>query len=91
MPPMVFTQAQFNMLMSAVSTTTDLQANLNAKLLALREELKIEQEINTQQVAKRAKLEKPQIFKSKGNEEQHRFLEKAMNQLDDAQVELEKR
>ncbi len=89
-PPMVFTQAQFIMLMSAVSTTTDLQANLDEKLLALREELKKEQEINTQHVAKRAKLEKPQIFKSKGNEEQHRFLEKAVNQLDDAQVELEK-
>ncbi len=85
-----FSSEQFQQLMSVVSSASDMQAALDGKLERLKTDLLKEQELSNKQVAKRARLEKPQVFKSKGNEEQHRFLEKALHQLDDAQVELER-
>ena len=85
-----FSSEQFQQLMLVVSTASDMQAVLDGKLERIKADLLKEQELSSIQVAKRARLEKPQVFKSKGNEEQHRFLEKAVHQLDDAQVELER-
>ncbi len=72
-----FSSEQFQQLMLVVSTASDMQAVLDGKLERIKADLLKEQELSNIQVAKRARLKKPQVFKSKGNEEQDRFLKKA--------------
>ncbi len=78
--------------MAAVSSATDLESALDGKMVKLSEELRREQTINAEQIAKKARLEKHHTFKSKGNydEQQHRFLDKVVLELENAQVELQK-
>ncbi len=85
-----FTPEQFQQLMAAVSSATDLESALDGKMVKLSEELRREQTINAEQIAKRARLEKHHTFKFKGNEQQHRFLDKVVLELENAQVELQK-
>ena len=81
---------QFQQLLSAVSSTASLQACLDEKMGQMKEDLQSEQRVHAENVVKKARLEKPQSFKSKGNEEQHQFLEKVLIELDSTEVELEK-
>ncbi len=83
----IFTQLQFQSLLSAVTSSNE---SLDTRLNDLRSEILREQAVNVEKVAKKARLERPHSFMSKGNEEQHRFLDKAVVELENAQVELEK-
>ncbi len=80
----VFTQLQFQSLLTAVTSSND---TLDSRLNDLRSELLRKQALNADKVAKKARLDRPHSFRSKGNEEQHRLLDKAVV---NAQVELEK-
>ena len=86
----VFSQAQFQQLMSTVAVSTRIESTLDEKLEKLRQDLQKEQECNAEKLAKKARLDKPSSFRSKGNEEQHRFLEKTLLELENAGTELDK-
>ena len=85
-----FSQTQFQQLMSTVAISSRIESTLNGKLEKLRQELQREQKCNAEKLAKKARLDKPRSFCSKGNEEQHRFLEKMLLELENAGTELDK-
>ena len=87
---MALSQRQFDQLLSAVSASAEQAGTLDSKIDKLRDELRREQQLNAEKLAKKAKLDRPHAFKSKGNEEQHRFLDKALVELENTEVELEK-
>ena len=55
----VLSQSQFDQLLSAVSTSADQAVPLETKLEKLKEDLRREQELTADKLAKRAKLERP--------------------------------
>ena len=78
------TPALITTLVSSIGETID------AKFRELKEEVKQEQELAARKSSKRAKLERPQVFKFKGNEDQFYFNEKVAEALDETSAELRK-
>lgn len=73
MSTLSFSAGQFQQLMAAVEVLSSVHASLEDKLEKFKQDLIKEQEFGAEKLAKKARLEKPQVFRSKGNEEQHRL------------------
>ena len=72
--------------MTTVAVAGNVEEVLDKKLSKMNQEIHHEQKVS----AKKARLDRSQQFKSKRYEEQHRFLQNTLAELDNAQVELEK-
>ncbi len=58
---------RFDMIMLVVSATTNNESSLDFKIDKIKSEWRNEQVVNVEQMAKKAQLEKPHVFKSRGN------------------------
>lgn len=67
-----------------------LLSQLDKKFLEFRKEVRQDQQDAVQRVAKRSKLDKPHIFRLKGNEDHYFFNEKVAETMCEAENELEK-
>ena len=76
--------------MDTVAVSSRIESMLDGKFEKLLQDLQREQECNAENLAKKAWLDKPSSFLSKGNEEQHRFQEKTLLELENAVTVLDK-
>lgn len=79
---------QFATLMDAMKM--NIEGAIETKLHDFRKEIRLDHEETVEKVAKRARIEKPHVFKYKGNEDQFYFNEKIVDKIDEAGAKLEK-
>ena len=72
------------------SSLAAVEAKLDAKLGELRKEFQLDQKEVVQQVAKKARKEKPLEFRSKGNKAQYHFNESVADAFGEVSTELSK-
>ena len=88
------TTSQFDALMGAISaisaSKSTLERSLEEKFEEFKQEVKLSQAESVERAAKKARTEKPQVFRFKGNEDQFYFNEKLKEAMDDSAAELVK-
>lgn len=78
---------------AGVKTTesiTRLQASFDAMLVDFKRELQSDHVEVAEKAAKKAKLDRPQVFKSKGNEDQYVFNDKVVDVFQSGESQLSK-
>lgn len=82
--PHVLSSEQFETLVAAVTTGGSIiQSTVDKKFAEFGKGLQQEHEMIVERVAKKAKLEKPHVFRFKGNEDQYVFNENVADSLDE--------